>query len=80
MREKVDPDTGYTPSEQRAKWYECFGKKSAKSVKITGYETKREEAFSYFAKDMTIKEVAIIMDITSGNARYYLKQYKNANK
>ena len=82
MREKVDPDTGYTPSEQKAKWNELFGnaKKSTKLAKATLPQSKREEAFSYFKRGKSVKVVSESMDITPANVRYYLKQYEQRTK
>lgn len=86
-REKIDPYTGLTPTQQQEKWNRLFSsplvktkktkvaKSTAKRVPTTRQpktnNTLKPQAIELFRSGKSVKEVSDELGITYANANYY---------
>ena len=88
-KEKIDPDTGLTPTQQLEMWNRLFNSPlvQPKKVKVAKSTAKRVPtarqprtantvkplAIEMFRAGKTVKEVSEVLGITYANANYYKK-------
>lgn len=82
MKEQIDPDTGFTPSQQKKRFYELFGveksttktKRTKRSVaKGSSVVNKKEKCIELFNLGHSVSDVAKEVGISYANANYYKK-------
>ena len=84
MRERIDPDTGYTPSQQAAKWEEWMQELS-KPTKTKQKRTiakgptlidKKARCVELLSSGLSVSQVAKDLGITYANVNYYKRFVK----
>ncbi len=83
MREQIDPDTGYTPSQQKARWQEIFnGVKPTKTkakrtiAKGPALVDKKAKCVELLQSGLSVSQVAKDLGITYANVNYYKRFVK----
>ena len=84
MRERIDPDTGYTPSQQAAKWEEWM-RELSKPTKTKQKRTvakgpnlvdKKAKCIELLSSGLSVSQVAKDLGITYANVNYYKRFVK----
>ena len=83
-KEKIDPDTGMTPSQQEARWNQLFNSPlvKTKATKPVGKRrvgqrqpktnnSLKPQAIELFRSGKSVKDVSVELGITYANANYY---------
>ena len=86
MRERIDPDTGFTPTQQKKRFEELFN--NAFNNKPTKTKTKRtiakgpifvnkkEKCIELLQMGLSVSQVAKDLGLTYGNVNYYKRFVK----
>lgn len=82
MKERIDPDTGYTPSQQKARWEELLVYKPAKTktkrtvAKGPSLVDKKAKCIELLQSGQSVSQVAKDLGLTYGNVNYYKRFVK----
>lgn len=82
MRERIDPDTGYTSSQQKARWEELFVYKPSKTktkrsvAKGPTLIDKKAKCVELLSSGLSVSQVAKDLGITYANVNYYKRFVK----